>query len=232
MTSQRKREANRRNAQKAKGPRTRKGKQHSHQNARMHGLSIPLAADRDLQRQLARAIAGDGASDEVLEQASVVAEIELELQRISKARTAMIEMSMRQAPADDREAFNETSRLSSIDAPIVDAFVRAFPTLSRIERYERRALARRKKVLARLEDLQVMASIQVPGAGPASPRMPAHQSGQQMQSLGVDKKYSSNTNFWQNEPKDISRINARPPRRQPYAPSPGRWKPAGASRCR
>jgi hypothetical protein len=58
-----------------------------------------------------------------------------------------------------------------------EACVRVLPTLSRIEGYEQRAYARRKKALARLEDLQVMASIQVPGAGPASTRMPAHQTG-------------------------------------------------------
>jgi len=160
MTSQRKCEANRRNAKKAKGPRSLKGKQRSRSNAHKHGLSTALAADRKLHHQLAQAIAGDTATGEVLEQALIVAEIELDILRIRQARTAMFEQAMRETPAEDGTASKQDSRLSSIDIPIVDAFVRALPTLGRIERYERRAYARRKKALTRLEDLKAMAAIQ------------------------------------------------------------------------
>jgi len=65
--SPRKRAANRRNAQKSKGPKTEAGRQTSAQNASRHGLSVPLAPaiNDPLQQELAQLIELDGIAADV-----------------------------------------------------------------------------------------------------------------------------------------------------------------------
>jgi hypothetical protein len=140
MTSQRKIEANRRNAQKAKGPRSAGGKARSSKNARKHGLAIPIGADRDLHDralQIAGLIVGDEAPDEFMDQALTVAEPELELQRIGRARTCVVQQNIRQ-PSANGQPNDESDALAA-------AFIKALPTLSRIDRYERRTLSKKRR---------------------------------------------------------------------------------------
>jgi hypothetical protein len=108
-------------------------------------------ADRRLHKatfKLARAIAGKNASPALLNQAFVVAECELALQRALRARVATIETAKAMACIGGGEA------TSSPD--LVERFVAALPTLSAIERYERRAWSRQRKALARCNDLRLI----------------------------------------------------------------------------
>ena len=94
MASERQIAANRRNAQKSTGPRTRMGKQRASGNAYRHGLSsrrttIQLQAE-EVER-LAQHIAGDSKSLMVLEWARTVAEAQLELARVRHMRAAIID---------------------------------------------------------------------------------------------------------------------------------------------
>jgi hypothetical protein len=145
--------AGQRNGRKGGGPRTAAGKTTSCMNARKHGLTIPIMMDRSLHKtafDLAYAIAGRDADGAMLSQALIVAECELILQRIDKVRVTAIEQAMSGA-SDQVDAMATTD--------LAGAFVEALPTLSGIERYERRAFSRQKKALAHLQDLQQLARL-------------------------------------------------------------------------
>jgi hypothetical protein len=152
MVSLRKIEANRRNGQKSRGPRTIAGKFRSRVNARKHGLTIPIVADQGFHATLAdltHAIVGQDAGERMVEQGLIIAQAELELRRIRQARLVTIET-----------AVGDAADTQSSDAAIAaEAFVSALPLLGRIERYERRAFLRRKKAAARLTDLQMMLEV-------------------------------------------------------------------------
>ena len=78
MISVRKIEANRANAKASTGPRTARGKHRVAQNARRHGLSLPIVSIPALSQQaesLARDFAGESADQELLDLARRVAEV-------------------------------------------------------------------------------------------------------------------------------------------------------------
>jgi hypothetical protein len=131
-------------------PRTAAGKMMSRMNARKHGLSIPLKMNGNKSTfDIAQAIAGNNANDDILGQALVVAECELMLQRIDQARVAAIEQAMSEVP--------KQAEATAIN--LAGAFAEALPTLSGIERYERRIYSRKKRAVAHLHDLQAIAQL-------------------------------------------------------------------------
>jgi len=87
MANQRQYAANRTNAKRSTGPRTVQGKAVSCLNARRHGLAAPLRSepgmDEEIER-LARAIAGE--RSDLMDLARRIAEADLELRRIWRAR--------------------------------------------------------------------------------------------------------------------------------------------------
>lgn len=93
MASERQIAANRRNAGRSTGPRSRKGKKRVSQNAFRHGLSLPLAGAEITEQidELARQIAGETADGGALELARTAAEAEFELARVRRVRLALIE---------------------------------------------------------------------------------------------------------------------------------------------
>jgi hypothetical protein len=150
MTSELKVLANRQNAKKSTGPRTKTGKSRASRNAVRHGLErvdfgnpgYPAQVER-----LARAICPDASDPFRYEQALIMAETQTILARVRAARIAAIE---RDSPArllgrgDESapQALDETERLS-----------RALPDLLSLERYERRALSRRRRAIRRFDAL-------------------------------------------------------------------------------
>jgi hypothetical protein len=103
------------------GPRTALGKMRVARNARRHGLSLPVAADADLAPEisaLALEIAGDGASDARRDAAARIAEAQIDLIRIRRVRLAVTEQLLA-----GKEMTGE---------------------LVRLDRYERRAVSRRR----------------------------------------------------------------------------------------
>jgi len=150
MTSELKVLANRQNAKKSTGPRTKTGKSRASRNAVRHGLErvdfgnpgYPAQVER-----LARAICPDASDPFRYEQALIIAETQTFLARVRAARIAAIE---RDSPArllgrgDESapQALDETERLS-----------RALLDLLSLERYERRALSRRRRAIRRFDAL-------------------------------------------------------------------------------
>ena len=124
MTSTRKIAANRANAQASTGPRTRQGKARTALNACRHGLSVPVTSNPALAEQvdtLARAFAGQSSDPEISEIARDVAEAQIDLVRIRWARHGLL---ARDLGGNNYEKLNKQ--------------------LIRMDRYERRALSRRK----------------------------------------------------------------------------------------
>jgi hypothetical protein len=113
--------ANRANAARSTGPRTRAGKAAVACNALRHGLSLPVLADAALAAEvlaLARRIAGEGAPEARRVAAVRIAEAQVDVLRVRRVRLQVM----------------------------TEGFAAADPTarLMRLDRYERRALSRRK----------------------------------------------------------------------------------------
>ena len=168
MISARKLRANRANSRRSTGPKTIAGRATAARNSRRHGLAIPTPLDPTLSAQvdaMAQMIAGSD-SPELVELARRIAEAELDVIRVRRARKELLcqalsaspdrlvgsrrlqqrlELLVRAAkgrllPTQFSEALNrmeaENERLKKLPF-----FGREFAT---IDRYERRALSRRK----------------------------------------------------------------------------------------
>jgi hypothetical protein len=136
MTSPRQIAANRANAKKSSGPKTKHGKARSAQNARRHGLSL---SDSDPQHvaarnKLAHHIAGEGANPDLLHNAGRIAEANIDHMRIRKARHDVF-----------NAYFSADSDRSTNDPGLAKELARQLTKeLMLIDRYERRILSRRK----------------------------------------------------------------------------------------
>ena len=89
MTSDRKIESNRKNAQKSTGPRSEAGQRRSRRNALRHGLAIAIGSDSALSedvKRLASALARGRSGSNISEFAHQAAEAEIDLLRIRKLR--------------------------------------------------------------------------------------------------------------------------------------------------
>jgi hypothetical protein len=131
MATDRQIAANRRNAKKSSGPRSAGGKARSRRNALRHGLSIASRAIPAFQKDvmlLARALSPAG--EDIADAAIIAADAEIDMLRIRKWRAALIEESRGQGGPVSFDLANK---------------------LDTLERYERRAFARRNKALRALE---------------------------------------------------------------------------------
>ena len=172
MTSERKIRANRANAQASTGPKTARGRSRAARNALRHALSLPVYSDPVLSEEveaLARQIIGTDANPEIQELARRIAEAQIDLRRVRHARLQIISQALTDPDYESeamlgKKAALVTRCLQRFDpsAPMPDnmmEFLSSKPQgpykfaailadkarqLLALERYERRALSRRK----------------------------------------------------------------------------------------
>jgi hypothetical protein len=93
MASERQIAANRRNARKSTGPRSGAGRKRASRNAYRHGLTLSISSTAFAKQldKLVHKIAGDTEDEIVLERARALAQAELELARVRRAKVALID---------------------------------------------------------------------------------------------------------------------------------------------
>jgi hypothetical protein len=133
MPSDRQIAANRNNAKKSTGARSKAGREASRRNARRHGLAIAIRTDpafHDDIEKLAKALSLSCGMQSVDERAREAAAAELDLLRIRKIRACLFETFS--LVANDATSSN----LAEVN-----------DKLAKLERYERRAFSRRNRAL-------------------------------------------------------------------------------------
>src|SRR5262245_46600732 len=173
MVSERQIAANRRNARKSTGPRSGAGKKRASHNAYRHGLTLSIASTAAFAKQLdklVREIAGDTEDAIMLERARAIAQAELDLARVRRAKLALIERAsafgaldpprltvaqmIRLIDAFDRGVPKPIDALAAMPSQEPDrsaeAVRRILPELCKLDRYERRAAARRDRAVLNL----------------------------------------------------------------------------------
>jgi hypothetical protein len=172
VISARRLRANRANARASTGPQTAAGKASAARNARRHGLNLSILADPALSaevKDLAREITGEGDNPELREFASRIAEAQIDLVRVRRARHHLLSRALVAGDYGSPAAVKKkgaqillVAKTLGPDAPIpttLSDLMTAKPEgpekfasilgdlaarLAVMDRYERRALSRRK----------------------------------------------------------------------------------------
>jgi hypothetical protein len=135
--------ANRGNAKKSTGPRTQGGKARVSRNALRHGLGAAGFGDTGFPEKverLAEAICQHESDPASYRQALVVAESFADIARVRAARVRILDTS-----------------------PEPPSLHLVLPEILRLERYERRALSRRRRAVRTMDALDTRASQDRPG---------------------------------------------------------------------
>jgi hypothetical protein len=169
LSSDRKINSNRANARASTGPQTAHGRARAARNALRHGLSLPVCSNPRLSEEveaLARQIAGPEASAKSLELVRRVAEAQIDLGRVRRARLQLLSQSLTDPYYDSRENMRKKAKVRVLGGEVPDmtpAGMRKYVTstpegprklatiltqearqLLAMDRYERRAVLRRK----------------------------------------------------------------------------------------
>jgi len=183
LTSDRKIKANRANAKVSTGPKTQRGRARSAKNAFRHGLSVPSESDQALCEEvqaLARQIAGPHASAHTQLLARRVAEAQVDLRRVRYARQQFLSEALAKNPYhyEPRAVTRAkmitkhflTPKLADIPMPtLIENYLTTAPEgptrfatvllketkrLLALDRYERRALSRRKFAVRAFDEVR------------------------------------------------------------------------------
>ena len=178
MASERQISANRRNAQKSTGPKSRAGKKRAAGNSLRHGLSVRnVPGECEPVESLARRIAGDIASDAVLGHARAAARAHTHLAGIRALETEIINRTFLFGTLELRVRYRSTTAeiryikmqlktgqpfslppridplgpMPSEEAERMDeALRRSLPALRNLYRYERRTITERDRALSEI----------------------------------------------------------------------------------
>jgi hypothetical protein len=134
MSTSRRIVANRANARASTGPQTTGGKARTSRNARRHGLSVPITSDPVLAievEDLARRLVGDLGDAEIAAPARAFAEAEVDVARVKRVRLERIRHLLGLG--------------AEVESPTTYKDIAAVVgELAKLDRYDRRARARRK----------------------------------------------------------------------------------------
>ena len=172
MTGERKIKANRANAQASTGPKTAQGRSRAARNALRHALGLPVQSDPVLSEEveaLARDIVGTDTNTELQKLARRIAEAQIDLRRVRHARHQLLSQALSDPDYESEVMLGKKAALairilrrSDLDTPMpenVMEFLNSKPEgpykfaiiladktrqLFAFDRYERRALSRRK----------------------------------------------------------------------------------------
>ena len=175
MTTERQVAANRRNARRSTGPRSRGGKERTGRNSYRHGLTARLVTTKEHTKRvenLARKIAAEATDFVILEYARAAAEAEFGIARVRQAKVALIERMLAFGQLEQPQLFESVRQVTAffnawdrgepklptpVDAAgtmpsaeadrLAEAVRRALPELLKLDRYERRAVALRHRAV-------------------------------------------------------------------------------------
>ncbi len=161
MTSERKIRTNRANSRASTGPKTARGRSHAAQNAIRHGLSRPVHSNPGFSEEveaLAQEITGTKGSEEIHELARRIAEAEIEWRRARHARHQLFSEALSDTNASEELQRKQSLPVTYANQKVPDMLATILSEKARqllaLERYERRALSRRKFAIRVLDKLR------------------------------------------------------------------------------
>ena len=149
VTSDRQAASNRRNAQNSTGPRTISGKKTASRNAFRHGLAArrnPLSSARVVK--LSQIICGEEAGAMLQECALTIADAQAVLFDLRRVRRTLLEQIWESISVNS--ATDSPRDISELHQNSVSQLIEE---LMRLDRYERRAVSRRRRALRVLDNL-------------------------------------------------------------------------------